>query len=62
MTAFVGIFATMISLGSVVAPMLLGSAYDFFGSYSPVLVALGAFLAVYAVFIGKIFRIPLKKN
>lgn len=60
MPAFVGTFSFALSLGATIAPMLLGSAYDLFGSYSPMLLAMAALEIAAIPFIALIFRIPLK--
>ena len=60
MPAFVGTFGFAMSLGTTFAPMLLGNAYDIFGSYSPLLLALAAVLVLAMPLISIAFRTPLK--
>lgn len=61
MQELVGIFACCMTIGPMIMPILLGNAYDFLGSYSPLLLALAAIQAVYVFFIARVFKLQLKE-
>lgn len=57
----VGMNSLFLSAGAMAAPLFLGNAYDIFGSYTPLLIALAIFLCIFMLFIKKIFAVPLKR-
>ncbi len=59
MAAFVGPLQCYNTLGSTVAPLLLGNTYDIFGSYTPLLIALAIMLVVATPLIPLAFRAKL---